>query len=65
MIDFKNIQDSIVIHKRRLHSKKNMKSRSKKRNYQGGKTKKNPKPPKKHPLYHQKTQPPQFSHTNI
>jgi hypothetical protein len=65
MIDFKNIQDSIVIHKRKLQSKKKQKSKPKKRSYQGGKTKKTPKKPKKHPLYHQKTQPPQFSHTNI
>ena len=61
MVNIKNIQDSIVIHNQRLYSKTKRKSKSKKR-----KNKRSNKQTKtKHPLYHQKAHPLEFSHVEI
>jgi hypothetical protein len=59
MTNFINTQDSIVIHKKRLHLKTKNNKTQQKQKQQKRKTK------AKHPLYHQKPQPPEFSHINI
>lgn len=62
MADFINTPDSIVIHKKRLQTKTKKKGQKQQRT----KTTKDKKYiKKKHPLYHEKTQPHEFSDINI